>query len=72
MDRDQTMRRMMTESSAVPIEKIIEAPRLASIATTVDDMKNAVQTTSTLLCLETDADGRCFVKRKDGCKYTFA
>uniref|UniRef100_A0A5K3FBP8 HTH La-type RNA-binding domain-containing protein n=1 Tax=Mesocestoides corti TaxID=53468 RepID=A0A5K3FBP8_MESCO len=66
LDRDQTIRKLMTDNAAVPIEKIIEAPRLASIGTTVDDMKKAIETCSNLLCLVNSSDGRCFVRRIDG------
>ncbi len=61
----------MTESAGVPIEKIIEAPRLASIGTTVDDMKKAIETNSNVLCTVNMPDGLCLVKRKDGCMSQF-
>ncbi|KAL5108893.1 hypothetical protein TcWFU_004921 [Taenia crassiceps] len=66
LDRDQTIRGMMLDNCAIAIDKIIEAPRLASIGTTIDDMKVAVESGSNILCVLNAPDGRCYLRRIDG------
>nr|CDS24363.1 hypothetical protein EgrG_000151900 [Echinococcus granulosus] len=66
LDRDQTIRGMMLDNCAIAIDKIIEAPRLASIGTTIDDMKVAVENGSSTLCVLNAPDGRCYLRRIDG------
>ncbi|KAL5969560.1 hypothetical protein TSMEX_002684 [Taenia solium] len=66
LDRDQTIRGMMLDNCAIAIDKIIEAPRLASIGTTIDDMKVAVESGSNVLCVLNAPDGRCYLRRIDG------
>lgn len=68
LDRDQTIRGMMLDNCAIAIDKIIEAPRLASIGTTIDDMKVAVESGSNILCVLNAPDGRCYLRRIDGCR----
>uniref|UniRef100_A0A0X3PHX6 HTH La-type RNA-binding domain-containing protein n=1 Tax=Schistocephalus solidus TaxID=70667 RepID=A0A0X3PHX6_SCHSO len=65
LDRDQTIRRMMIENTAVSVDKLIQAPRLASIGTTVSDLEVAIHN-SNILCLVDLPDGKRGVKRYDG------
>ncbi|VDN15798.1 unnamed protein product [Dibothriocephalus latus] len=65
LDRDQTIRRMMIENTAVSVDKLVQAPRLASIGTTVSDLEVAIHN-SNILCLVDLPDGKRGVKRYDG------
>ncbi len=71
LDRDQTFRQMMVENSVLSVDKLIEAPRLASIGITPSDMEQAIQY-STILCLVDLPDRKLGVRRIDGCKFYWA
>lgn len=58
----------MDENFAIPVERIIDAPRLSAIGTTVDEMKAAVESESNILVHFVGKDGKSYLRRTDGCK----
>lgn len=59
----------MDENNSIPLEQVIKAPRLASVKTTIEELKNAIESGSDSLIIVSNADGTSSLKRRDNCKF---
>ncbi|VUZ44922.1 unnamed protein product [Hymenolepis diminuta] len=65
IDRDGIFRGLMDDNYSIPLEQVIKAPRLASVNTTTEELKTAIETGSDLLVIVSSPDGISSLKRKD-------
>lgn len=68
--RDQTFVNMLVNKLTLPLEKLIRAPRLAALNTTIEEVERAL-ISSKIVCIEDMGDGVFGVRRIDGCKFNF-
>lgn len=69
IDRDGIFRGLMDDNYSIPLEQVIKAPRLASVNTTTEELKTAIETGSDLLVIVSSPDGISSLKRKDNCEF---
>nr|CDS29617.1 expressed conserved protein [Hymenolepis microstoma] len=65
IDRDAIFRSLMDDNYSISLEQVIQAPRLASVNTTIEELKTAIETGSDSLVIVSSPEGISSLKRKD-------